>query len=242
MRVAVVTPYFKEPLEVLRRCHDSVAAQTHADVFHVMVADGHPRAELDAWPVRHLPLPWNNGDYGDTPRVTGALAAAAQGADAIAFLDADNWFEPEHLAVMIKAARDASAHVVTATRNLMRPDGSFLGVDKASDGQTFCDMNCYFFTRPAFGAIGAFAFKDPRSAIVDDKILWSIVAGSNATRTHVARPTVNYTTLWAISYLERGEPPPPGARVMLIAAGEPYPKMLDYHYAKSLADAGAPIT
>jgi hypothetical protein len=44
MRVAVITPYFKEPLEQLRRCHESVANQTHGETVHFMVADGHPQA------------------------------------------------------------------------------------------------------------------------------------------------------------------------------------------------------
>jgi hypothetical protein len=246
MRVAVVTPYFKEPLEVLRRCHDSVARQTWGQdggqVTHFMVADGHSRPELDAWPVRHLPMPWNHGDYGDTPRVTGALSAATQGYDAIAFLDADNWYEPDHIEALVARQRETGAHVVTATRNLLRQDGSLLGVCAASDGVGFCDMNCYLITRPAFGGIGAFAFKDPRSAIVDDKILWSILKGSNAVFAHVAGPTVNYVTMWAISYLERGEEPPPGARVMLPVEGEPYPRMFDYREAQrrhELAAAGA---
>jgi len=237
MRVAVVTPYFKEPLDVLRRCHDSVAAQTGADVTHVMVADGHGRAELDAWPIRHLPMPWNHGDYGDTPRVTGAMSAATLGFDAICFLDADNWFEPDHVATLTARQRETGAHIVTATRNLIRPDGSLLGVDEASDGVGFCDMNCYLITRPAFGGLGAFAFKDPRSAIVDDKILWSIFKGSAAVFAHVSRPTVNYVTMWAISYLQRGEEPPPGARVMMPVAGEPYPQMFDYLEAKRRHEA-----
>ena len=42
MRVAVVTPYWKEPIDVLERCWRSVRTQTHCDIVHYMVADGHP--------------------------------------------------------------------------------------------------------------------------------------------------------------------------------------------------------
>lgn len=241
MKVAVITPYFKEPLELLQRCHASVAAQTHPDVVHVMIADGHPRAEVGAWPVRHLPLGFSNGDFGDTPRLLGAAVAAREGAEAIAFLDADNTYEPDHIEIMLQAQAALKAQVVTATRNLVRPDGSLMAVDTKSDGETYCDMNCFFLTRPAFDVLGAWGFKDPRTAVVDDYILWSLVTRFTSARVHVTKPTVNYTTMWALDYLNRGETPPPGARVMLKAEGEPYPKLFDYHEVKRLNDAGLPI-
>ncbi len=241
MRVAVVTPYFKEPLDLLQRCHDSVAAQTHRDVLHVMVADGHARPQVDGWDVRHLPLPWSNADFGDTPRLLGAAVAAREGVDAIAFLDADNTFEPDHLAAMVEAQSATDAHVVTGTRNLLRPDGSFMAVDTKSDGREFCDMNCYFLTRKAFDIIGAWGFKEPGGGVVGDYLLWSIVLRATQRRTHVSRPTVNYTTTWALDYTTRGETPPPGARAMLNAPGERFPKVFDYYEAKRLHEAGLPI-
>lgn len=242
MRVAVITPYFREPLDQLKACHESVAAQTHGDVTHFMVADGHPRAEIDSWPVRHLPLPWNHGDYGDTPRAVAAMSASSQGFDAIAFLDADNWYQPHHLETLIRVQALTGAHIVTATRNLIRPDGSVLAVCKQSNGVDFCDMNCFLFTRAAFGAIGAWAFKDPRASIVDDYVLWSIVKRSNANVARSAEPTVNYRTMWAQTYIEHGEQPPEGSRCMLRSPDEPYPKMFDYWTAKRMHEAGEPLT
>ena len=83
LRVAVVTPYAREDLAMLRRCHDSVASQTYA-CRHFMVADGIAHGELDAWPIEHLRLAQTHGDFGDTPRATGGEAAAAAGFDAVA--------------------------------------------------------------------------------------------------------------------------------------------------------------
>src|SRR5690349_5897356 len=97
MRVAVVTPYYKEPLAVLRRCVDSVKAQQIA-CAHIMVADGHPRPEIEDWGVeQHVKLPLSHADDGDTPRLIGTGMAHAQGFDAVCWLDADNWFEAEHV-------------------------------------------------------------------------------------------------------------------------------------------------
>ena len=39
MKPAVITPYYRETLETLRRCHDSVQAQT-VKTTHILVADG----------------------------------------------------------------------------------------------------------------------------------------------------------------------------------------------------------
>jgi glycosyltransferase involved in cell wall biosynthesis len=242
MRVAVITPYYKEPIETLRACHESVAAQTYGDITHFMVADGFPQAEVDSWPVRHLKLPWNHGDYGDTPRAMAAMSANSQRFDAIAFLDADNWYDPEHIETLAGVQAATGAHVVTGTRRLIRPDGSVLGVCTQSDGVDFCDMNCFLFTRKAFGAIGAWAFKDPSASIVDDYVLWSIVKGSSLIRAHSSEPTVNYRTMWALTYIEHGEEPPPGARCMLTSPDGQYPKMFDYWEAKRAHEAGETLT
>ena len=96
MRVAVVTPYYKEPRGWIERCIASVAAQTHA-CDHFLVADGHAQDWIDGAGVRHLRLDRGHGDYGNTPRALGALLAVSEGYDAIAFLDADNWYAPEHV-------------------------------------------------------------------------------------------------------------------------------------------------
>lgn len=242
MRVAVITPYFKEPLEQLRGCHESVAAQTYAEVTHFMVADGHPRREVDSWPVRHLQLPWNHKDFGDTPRAVAAMSASSQDFDAIAFLDADNWYEPNHIETLVRLHRESGAQVVTATRNLIRPDGSILAVCKQSNGVDFCDMNCFFITRDAFAVLGAWAFKDPRASIVDDYVLWMIIKNSNLRVAHSTAPTVNYRTMWAMTYIEHGEEPPEGSRCMLRSPEEPYPKLFDYWTARRLHEAGQPIT
>ena len=56
VRVAVLTPYFKESSEVLDQCHRSVMEQS-VPADHVLVADGAARQELDTWTVNHVILP-----------------------------------------------------------------------------------------------------------------------------------------------------------------------------------------
>ena len=95
-RVAVITPYYREPVEFLAQCHQSVLAQgVGAD--HIMVADGHPLDCIDGWKVAHVKLPASHGDNGNTPRGIGSLLASSEGYDFIAYLDADNWYHDGHL-------------------------------------------------------------------------------------------------------------------------------------------------
>jgi cellulose synthase/poly-beta-1,6-N-acetylglucosamine synthase-like glycosyltransferase len=49
-RIAVVTPYYQENLDILKKCQESVRQQTYL-CTHFMVADGFPRDEIASWPV-----------------------------------------------------------------------------------------------------------------------------------------------------------------------------------------------
>jgi hypothetical protein len=57
---------------------------------------------------------------GDTPRIGGCGSEAAQQFDALALLDADNGFEPNHLEILAGVQRQSGAHVVTCARCLAR--------------------------------------------------------------------------------------------------------------------------
>ena len=102
-RYCVVTPYYKEERALLERCFGSVRRQV-PNVDHIVVADGHPQDWIDALPVRHIKLDRAHGDYGNAARGLGALMAIAEGYDGIAFLDADNWYDDDHLASCLAAA------------------------------------------------------------------------------------------------------------------------------------------
>src|SRR5262245_29299152 len=97
-RVAVVTPYYQEKLEVLRDCLASVAKQTFR-CDHFVVADGHPQELVT--PAEHIILPRAHHDNGNTARAIGSLSAMNQDYDAVAYLDADNWYYPNHIESMV---------------------------------------------------------------------------------------------------------------------------------------------
>lgn len=215
MKIAVITPYYNEPLEVLRRNIVSVRNQTHKDLMHFLIADGEPKSRGDiGWlGNEHIILP-HCGDYGDAPRAVGCAVASAQGFDAIALLDADCWFEPDHLQIMAGVMQEAGREVVTCPRNLFRADGTFMAVDNESDGYHFNDMNCYLFARSAYPHLRTLMAKPKEHSIVDDRYLWKSVVEKGAGIARSLKPTVNYTTTFAFHYQQNNEQPPADSKVI----------------------------
>jgi len=155
-RIAVVTPYYRETDEVLRQCHESVLNQTR-ECTHILVADGHPKAIFDGSPrTLHVPLPASNGDNGNTPRAIGGILAEAYGFDGVAYLDADNWYEPTHIESLL-AGHQATGHpLVCCKRQFFTQDGRLLPIrEVAEDANQHVDTSCWLVMRPAFPLLRA---------------------------------------------------------------------------------------
>ena len=211
MKVAIITPYFNTPEEWLLKCHLSVKAQTYP-CTHFIVADGQPHDVVDSWDAQHIKLPVNISDYGDTPRGVGSVAAIGQGFDAIAYLDADNWYDPEHINILLKLHRKTRAAVVTSARNLHRLDGTLLGKCFEVDGERFVDTNCLFLTRAAFNIIQVWYLMAPKYHAIDDRVIWAHIKSKNLSRAHSGNTTVAYRTAFANHYRRFGEKPPEGTK------------------------------
>lgn len=205
-------------------------AQTYPHVRHYMLADGYPRDELRDLEF-HVELP-KCADYGDTPRLVGCAVADAQGADAILLLDADCWLEKDHVERMLDVMQSQDVPIVICPRNLYRIDGSFMCVDKESDGLYFNDTNCYLIRRDAFHLLRVWGLKDKRLCIIDDRVFWSTVQGSGLKIGRSDKPTVNYPTSFAFHYSQNNEPIPDETKVIMQVNGEL--RMLTYPQYKEL--------
>lgn len=214
-KVGVVTPHYAADPNHFRACLASVRSQS-VPGLHYVVCDG----SLPAWPdpapdVRVVTVPGPHHDVGNAARAIGGILAAAEGCDAVTFLDADNWYERDHLAALLEAHARTGAAVVTSGRTLYGLDGRRLGPCLEVDGERFTDTNCLCLFRPGFGLIGAWAAVPAGRAAVGDRYVWAAAVRSGLQRVHTGRPTVNYRTPYKFHYDLFGVPTPAGAKILV---------------------------
>ena len=206
-RVAVITPYYKEPLAQLRQCHDSVLAQSEP-CLHVLVADGHPRRRINHWRAEHVRLPRSHGDIGSTPRLIGSYHAIGLGVDAVAFLDADNWYGPDHIASLLKAMDEHRADFISSSRTLCRLDGSVMGPCPLTDPDRFIDTNAMLFGRGAFPLLHQWVLMPPYGHLIGDRIMLHHLKNAGLRRRHLSQGSVFYRCAKAGLYRHFNEPIP----------------------------------
>lgn len=213
-RYCVVTPYFKEDQVMLRRCMGSVRRQT-VKVDHMLVADGFPQDWISAEPVRHLILDRPHADYGDVARGVGALVAVAEKYDGIGFLDADNWYDDDHVACCLAAVQDAPASAFAAAqRKFVRPDCSVMGPVRPAEvpHAEHIDTNCYFFFPKSYHFLHYWCTIPQELSSSGDHLFYLLLKVHSLTPAVVPKPTVNYLCNFEHIYRHLGEEPPPGAR------------------------------
>lgn len=211
MKVTVVTPYYRESEAYLRRAHDSVSAQTHP-CRHIMVADGYPNRVVDGWAVEHLGLVKPSSNDGNMPRAVGAERAIAAGAEAILFLDADNWFRPDHVESLVQLHRASGAAICTSGRSINAIDESLLiALDSHVDGEHFVDANCLFIARSAFHLLPYWRQLPKPLTPLNDVLFWMTVAAAEVSTAHTGLASVGYRTGYPHHYLNLGLPVPQGA-------------------------------
>lgn len=207
MKVAVITPYYQESDDWLIQCHESVIDQSYP-CTHIMVADGYPNPLVDRLNVLHISLPQSHRDYGDTPRAIGSFSAVGLGFDAIAYLDADNWYYPHHIAALVALHQQTGAAVCSTTRNLHRWDGSLFGLCLNCNGITFVDNSCLFLTRDAFSILPLWTLMPAYAHAIDDRVMWYYIKQAGLSHAHVHQPTVAYRMTHLGFYRTIGEVPP----------------------------------
>lgn len=222
--IFVVTPYHTESLETLRRCHESVIGQqVEAPVIHVMVADGHPRPEIDTWNVTHIRLPREHGDNGNTPRAVGSVVAQTNGAEFIAFLDADNWYYPDHLASMLEGQQQTGASVVCAWRDFYDPAGQKLAMTEVDeDNLTHVDTSCLMLHRAVFDLNGMWSAMPRILSPWCDRVFFGGLMHRRLMLCFTRRRSVAFTTIYQYHYDCLGIPAPANAKM------PPIPEMVTY--------------
>jgi glycosyltransferase involved in cell wall biosynthesis len=212
LRVAVVTPYYKETDDVLLKCHESVLNQSYP-CTHLLVADGHPRALFgNSEKTMHTILPKGNSDNGNTPRTLGGIIADSYGFDAVAYLDADNWYEPDHIIALLKSQKNDESSLITCKRKFYDLGGDLLDITEADEDRNLhVDTSCWLIFRPAFLLLRSWLMPKPLSPLCD-RIFFKKVINDRYHVTMTNHRTVAFRTQYADHYRAAGVPVPDGAK------------------------------
>jgi glycosyltransferase involved in cell wall biosynthesis len=212
VKVAVITPYYKETEQILRQAHESVLRQTHP-CRHFMIADGYPNpAFATSADVEHVTLPLANADNGNTPRAFGGLLAKSYGFDAVAYLDADNWFEPTHIEQMVAEHLRTKAPLIGCKRQFCDLDGKLMPITEPDeDANRHVDTSCWLVFRPAFAMLQTWLMPKQLSPICD-RIFYTKALHERYSIFLTNARTVVFRTQYAYHYQLAGWPVPEGAK------------------------------
>lgn len=190
MKIAVITPVGPNAnYEHLQKCRASVNAQAHP-VDHVMVYDGeYEYATNDDGDV-HLPYP--SGDFGDTPRAIGSMYAFGQGYDAVCWLDADNWFLPDHVTKLVRAHHNTGFPVITSGRLVADELERYDPQPCVEQNNTLkWDTSTFMVCREARSLCGAWTAMEPNQHIIGDRIVGATAEARGLAHCH-GEPTIVY--------------------------------------------------
>jgi Glycosyl transferase family 2 len=210
MNVCVVTPYYRTDLAWLQQAHDSVKAQS-IPAHHIVVCDGSEPAQMSDFQGTHIILQRNYQDYGNTPRLIGSFRAVTRDADAIAYLDADNWYHPYHLEGLLRFAQENNLDACASARMLHRLDGSPMIKCPQVTGEPYIDTSCLLVMKSAFQHLIAWTLFPQDLAADTDNRLWQFAKAGGARVDFLDHPTVAYRTRHLAHYEIAGESPPPEA-------------------------------
>jgi hypothetical protein len=186
VRGIVVTPYCKEPREVIERCILSVASQTEP-VHHVLIADGYPqecfdgRSELGLTHLRVRPCQ----DWGNTPRRTAMYVYHE--APFITFLDADNEYDGDHIQTCLWTAEQNPGCDYVASRRRFSGRGI---LDEAKEDHV--DMNCFLLFPQCYGVAMA-ALKSAPDMYNADRAMYAALKFTGKRVAHSIKRSVLYS-------------------------------------------------
>ena len=206
--IAVVTPYCTESPSIINRCIESVMDQT-IPCRHYLIGDGDEAGGLLAT-HRHVVLGAQHWNYGNTPRAIGAMLAIAESADAIAFLDADNTFDQDHIETCWNLAKyNPRLHYVGAKRRIALPDGTLV---PDHEEENLIDTSCFFLLPGSYHAIPQWALQPKPLSPVCDRLFHSLVRRLRLSFAETDRPTVTFNSTYAAHYRAGGLNPPDDAK------------------------------
>jgi hypothetical protein len=211
-RIAVVTPYHREPIALLEQGHRSVLRQDVA-ADHILVADGHAVDAIDGWTASHVRLPREHGDNGNTPRGLGSLLAEREGYDFVAYLDADNWFHDGHLRALLDLWEQRRVPVCASLRTFHHFDGTPLAIREPEEEQLrHIDTSCLLIHRSGFRALPAWLDMPGALSPICDRVFFAALRHHRLGIALSGQRTVAFRSRYRAHYEAVGAAVPPDAK------------------------------
>jgi glycosyltransferase involved in cell wall biosynthesis len=198
----------------LARCVESVQAQTLMGVEHCVVVDGPEHATAVEQvlkpfafkkPIHVLVLPFNTGGGGWNGHRVYAAAPFLLNSECVAFLDEDNWYEPDHLLNMMRAMRKGGAQWAFCLRKIVDSEGNFITNDNCESlgslshtvmgtSDFLIDTSCMLLkTHVACAASPHWMHKARQGGIEADRAVTRFLLGSRLPHAAVQKHTLNYS-------------------------------------------------
>ncbi len=191
MKITVITCTFGRP-DQLRHAVESVNEQTlPSDQYrHLVVEDADnpsPIKEMGLEGPLLMTMHDRSGYPGFLCRNSGVRAATT---DLVAFLDDDNWYEPDHLETLLALQESSGADFVWSSTRLVDPNGSQIGFrDSPEPEPGVIDISEILCRRSLFIGCGGL---DPRDGIRGDGLMIWRWVHNGARYAHSKKVTLNY--------------------------------------------------
>jgi glycosyltransferase involved in cell wall biosynthesis len=114
IKVSVIIPVYKVPLEYLQACFDSLAAQTMHECEFIVVSDGAPDEECsicEKYVAKDSKFKFFKREHAGVSATRNYGIDQAQG-EYIAFVDADDWIDPETNQIVYDYAFENDSDIV----------------------------------------------------------------------------------------------------------------------------------
>lgn len=135
--VTVITPTVGS--SKLKHAVESVANQTYGNIRHLLVIDGKEyvqqfnenlvHQDKDHWKLDFMILPYNTGADGFYGHRIYAGVPHLINTDYIAFLDEDNWYEPNHIETLVQTLESNKNDWVYSLRKIYTKDREYVADD-----------------------------------------------------------------------------------------------------------------
>ncbi|SMG22659.1 glycosyltransferase [Fibrobacter sp. UWB13] len=114
IKISVIVPIYKVPLEYLRNCFDSLIVQTMQECEFILVSDGAPEAECsicETYSLKDSRFIFFNREHAGVSATRNFGIEQAQG-EYITFVDSDDWIEKETYSLAYNYAKENDSDIV----------------------------------------------------------------------------------------------------------------------------------